>query len=112
MTTTTASAVSRFNLSGPPWVRTDGVQLMTTAADLATWNLFTAIDRHPDGTPAFGFAWTGHRQSMTAPTTCNDWSTKSSGVAGIMHEVSESRDSWTNTMNACATPGRLICLQE
>jgi hypothetical protein len=112
MSTTTVPAASRFNLSAAPWVRTDGVPLMESASHLATWRLLTAVDRHADGSLAQNFAWTGNPTTNTMAQTCNDWSTASSTVFGVVHITTESASSWTTFQNGCATNGTLICFQE
>ena len=67
LATTSASAASRFDESGPPWVRVDGVQI-------------APIDVRADGTyndQQFGVAYTGAlapRDVGTNGTTCNNWS--------------------------------------
>jgi hypothetical protein len=49
LATTSASASSRFNLASAPWVRTDGVQVVAAAADIATGKLMAPIAVGPDG---------------------------------------------------------------
>jgi hypothetical protein len=112
MSTTTVAAASRFNLNGAPWVRTDGVPLMNSAADLGTWSLLTAVDRKADGSLSQGYAWTGNPGANAPAQTCNDWTTASMAVLGVLHVVTESSSYWTSFQNGCATNASLICLQE
>jgi hypothetical protein len=112
MSTTTTPAASRFDLSGPTWVRTDGVPVMESAADLATWTWVTSVDRRSDRSVSQGAAWTGNLTGNTLAQTCNDWSTTSSTVFGILHVNTESANQQTTFQNGCATNANLICLQE
>jgi hypothetical protein len=112
MSTMSVQAASRFNLGGAAWVRTDGVPVMATAGDLGPWTLLSAIDRAPDGSRATGYAWTGNPGANTQNQTCNDWTSVSASVFGVLHEVVDSGDQWTSLPTACATLGKLICLQE
>jgi hypothetical protein len=112
MSTTTTPAASRFNLSGPAWVRTDGVPLMASASDLGTWSFLTALDRRIDGTVTEQYTWTGNPTTNTMAQTCNNWSSASMSVLGILHDAPESANFWTSFQNGCATTANVMCFQE
>ena len=73
-----ASAISRFDLNGPPWVRPDGVAIVARAADLADGKLIAPLDVHADSkgdADVFSF-WTGAPTPGvpgSRETTCNAW---------------------------------------
>ncbi|MEM6733576.1 MAG: hypothetical protein AAF658_18600, partial [Myxococcota bacterium] len=67
--TSTASALSRFDLSGPNWYSLDGVPLVSTPADIANGRWNTAI-----GTQNFGTATGGPFDATVALTdNCENW---------------------------------------
>ena len=83
-----ASAASRFNLQGGPWVRPDGVAIVDKAADLGAGRLIAPIDVSASG--AFDFrwgawAWAG-ASSTAAPgdavSSCASWTSTASDVLG------------------------------
>lgn len=115
-----ASAASRFNESGPQWVRPDGVAVALTAADLFEADfLDSAIHQSADGLlylSGYGI-WTGassRTAAGTANTTCNNWTSSSEanmaiyGTAGYTSRIFFAR----TTRSCAATYFRLYCLQE
>lgn len=81
LATTKASAASRFSLSGPAWVRPDGVPIVATAFDLTTNNLLAPVSVRADGLPyAFGGdVWTGAATPQDRGiATCADWTSANS----------------------------------
>jgi hypothetical protein len=80
LATSTASATSRFDLTGPPWVRTDGVSLVAKASDLASGRVMAALAVGADGQVPSGVydAWTGADAPDRPATTdnCRNWSSK------------------------------------
>ena len=115
-----ASAASRFNASGAPWVRSDGIPLAPTARDFFS---ATVLDVSPNVT-ADGFvyygsdgAWSGAATMTTAgsdATNCGNWlSTSGTGAFGRAGDsaVATFFDEWPAT--PCnATWTKLTCLQE
>ncbi|BDG08565.1 hypothetical protein AMPC_16780 [Anaeromyxobacter paludicola] len=75
--TSTASAISRFDLTGAPWVRPDGVQVAATPSDLASGNLLAPLNLWADGSYRQPFrAWSGSAIPAaigSIATTCSDW---------------------------------------
>ena len=114
-----ASAVSRFDLHGRPWVRPDGVALVARAADLATGRLMSPFNVHADSTQegtAFGF-WTGAAAPSTPgtpDTTCNGWTSSAPVVHGIVgRNMNIEPGSWFDILPVtCNLPARVYCLQE
>lgn len=84
--TSTASAASRFDLGGAPWVRPDGVSVVAAAAHLTDRRLLAPIAVRADGTYAPQWsAWTGATSPLaigTAETTCSDWTDGSAAGTG------------------------------
>jgi hypothetical protein len=87
--TTSATAISRFDTTGPRWVRLDGVPLAPMAADLAT-GLRVPLNLYADGTPymvPFGAAkaWTGATDPISPADgahNCMDWTSTSPSFDG------------------------------
>jgi hypothetical protein len=75
LATSTASAVSRFDLAGAPWVRTDGV-LVATGADLTKGSALAPLLLGADGqVSGVVGAWTGSEAPDKLGTeNCRDWS--------------------------------------
>jgi hypothetical protein len=78
-----ASAASRFDLGGPPWVRADGVPVVEMASDLALGKIVAPIELGPDSTWHFWtWTWTGARtpgQPGTTASTCGSWTSTAEG---------------------------------
>jgi cysteine-rich repeat protein len=120
LATSTASMASRFDASGAPWVRVDGVALVTNASDLFTkggkW--LAPLETSATGVPELVAVWTGN-SDPTAPaasvmTTCNDWTSNVSPYTGNAGEsaltfVSQALGTSTPT---CAASFSLYCLQK
>jgi len=119
LATESASAVSRFNLAGTPWVRTDGVPLVAQAADLATGTLVSALSVNADGVTyeVDEVAWTGATSPDavgTAETTCESWTNSTDSQEGSEgHCKSMSLFFSANRSRTCnSTFLHLYCLQE
>ena len=109
------SALSRFDLTGPPWVRTDGVALTDTALELAASpsQMHTSLSVAADGTTyRYGRAWTGgSAPNGPAAKNCGNWTT--SGTKGRWGSTSNPLGGWFSSgATPCTTPGMLYCLQE
>lgn len=110
MATTTTAAPSRFDLTGPIWVRTDGVPLMENAANLATWTMLSGVERHADGAVANRRVWTGRPTLSTLANTCNNWT--SSAPSGVKTSSTESFDRFFTDGLGCAVSLPVFCLQQ
>jgi hypothetical protein len=89
LTTSTASAASRFDLTKTPWYRLDGAQVWNVASDLGVANatLLTAPDLTSDGVGSATFSgiWTGAEDAVSVGNpdfTCHDWSSSLNSVSG------------------------------
>jgi hypothetical protein len=122
LATTTKTAASRFNLSGPNWVRPDGIPITKAPTDIEQ-TLLAGISVHADGTYASNSTLTGAfapppiaggaTNTTTLGTvdgTCNDFSTSSGtnlaiGWAGYT-------TSWFNfSESACSIPLSVFCFE-
>ncbi|HEY4393523.1 MAG TPA: DUF4215 domain-containing protein, partial [Polyangia bacterium] len=120
LATSTASMASRFDTTGAPWVRVDGVALVANASDLfakgGKW--LAPLEMSATGVPELVAVWTGN-SDPTAPaasvmTTCNDWTSNVSPYTGNAGEsaltfVSQALGNSTPT---CAASFSLYCLQK
>ena len=117
--TSTASASSRFDLSGPPWIRVDGAQLAPTAAQLFTADyLSTYVNQNADGSLADAslFVWGGEPTTIAFPTeTCQDWTftTASAMIGGVQGFIAvDHKEAFNWTQADCNLAEHLLCLQE
>jgi hypothetical protein len=85
--TSTASAGSRFDTSGAPWVRPDGIRITETAAEFFTSPLWdSAPNLAADGSlqasnKPIWFGATGLDVVAPLASTCNDWTSTTGTVA-------------------------------
>jgi hypothetical protein len=122
LATTTASAASRFNTSGPLWARVDGVPLTPTAATMFTATFWdSALVVLANGQPAGSGNVTiwGGASSFTATgttaLTCSNWSSTAGSTGGGGHNGMTRVAAFfaSITSNPCsATFARLACLQQ
>lgn len=111
MTTSTVAAASRFNLGGAPWVRVDGVPLMTSAADLSTFTLLAPLDVRLDGSIVRTGSWTGHGDVTNAAWVCNDWSSASAAVMGVGKDTADASPQFNVMPGGCSTTRPVLCFQ-
>lgn len=121
LATSTASALSRFDTSGAPWVRVDGIPIVEAATDLANARgRFVAAFQITASSNFLGndIAWTGSADPAAPGTlgiTCNDWrsnANSASGTAGSLQFSSFSQALGSGPESACDTPySHLYCLQ-
>jgi hypothetical protein len=132
LATNGASAASRFDTSGPPWVRPDGVPLMPSAAqvfqsNVTMWNV--ALNTSADLTRQYGnwFVYSGEptpspgvnplTQPGTAASTCDNWTSAAAGSgrggAGTAGE-SSLLEAFTDKQWGCNYGGaaRIACFQQ
>jgi len=112
--TSTASAISRFDTSGPPWVRADGTPLLVSAKSFESARfLDVAPGVRIDGTlepfpTAIAFGGTDFHSITPLDSTCNDWSpgpaTESTGFSPWF--------TMSNELQFGCFQWRLLCLQE
>lgn len=125
LATTGATPTSRFDTTGPTWVRPDGVEVFAHATDLATWTLEAPITDDATGFnigSQYPWPWVGAATPTTQGTvdsTCADWSYAVtafavkglSAAAGYMGNVSGKPGIWDTTSTQCAVSGDLYCLE-
>jgi len=84
--TSTMTALSRFNTTGPRWVRRDGIPLAPSAADLVTGFRIPLTLRADGslGTNVNGWVWTGAEPNMLSEMnrSCVEWTSASAGRGG------------------------------
>ncbi|HEV2170657.1 MAG TPA: hypothetical protein VGR40_06900 [Candidatus Binatus sp.] len=115
LSTSTASAASRFNLSmgSPAYVRPDGIKIADAPA-LASGAIDSGIWQYADGTYFTGFDFftsTGSTAPDTTGTlanTCNDWTSKSSNQ--IVGNAAETAIWWDEVSFPCASRP-VFCLE-
>jgi hypothetical protein len=126
---TTASAASRFSLTGATWVRPDGVQLAATPTDFMNATLMAPVYVGPSGAPAgssFPFnanIWTGSSNglnavSASAAESCEDWTSATITTGGYIGQSSVGTSgagggggafAWAEV--GCTMPEQLLCLE-
>ncbi len=123
LSTTTASAASRFNLSGAPWVRTDGVLVATTTANFMAGMLLAPPSTDENGTLQLNRTWLGSAGGLATRAangneSCNDWSANSASTTAVIYEppVGAGTNAFTafgtapEACNFMGTPS-LMCLE-
>jgi hypothetical protein len=114
--TTSASASSRFSLSGANWVRLDGMPI--AASPLAfmnqDWQTPLNVDSIGDYTdvPVFTGASTGTLLAPSSGDTCSDWTTPSATVTIGRTGYSDYGAIQAGGGAACATPLSIYCLEQ
>lgn len=118
VSTTSEAASDRFDVSGPTWVRSDGVILWEEANDIRTKSALAPIVLSIDGSPLLDSAiWTGSVDLRTRANTngqdnCNDWATTASGQ-GIVGNSSRNGSEFFSTKKvACSQSLPFYCLEE
>jgi cysteine-rich repeat protein len=121
LATSTASALSRFDTSGAPWIRVDGVPIVEAATDLSSaGGRFVAAFQITASNNFLGndIAWTGSTNPAvpgTRGSTCDDWQSNAnsaSGTAGSLQFSSFSKAFGSDPASACDTTySHLYCLQ-
>jgi len=115
LATSTASAISRFNTSGPPWVRVDGMPLLATAAAFTTARLFDiATGVRLDGSLQAAFtpiplgAFDFHTPAPS-DRNCTDWSLAT-------NTLFDGFDPWntdpSSSSGLCGGSHPVLCLEE
>jgi trimeric autotransporter adhesin len=116
LSTTTASAASRFSTTGAPWVRVDGVALSDTAASFFKPNPLAPLNQYANGTYVWDqTVWTGNTDPLSPGShTCKDWTSKLGTDAGNEGDASyASQVSMFGTYGqSCNNTEHLYCLQQ
>jgi hypothetical protein len=116
LATSSAGPATRFDLSGPPWVRLDGVPLAPTAEQYFSAP-FTSSS--PTVTEAgtylpYAFAWYGLSADGTfsAATTCRDWSSSAPATGSTFRIGTTKNPGSVAVGESCDLTFSLICLQQ
>lgn len=118
LATTSASAASRFNTTtGAGWVRTDGVEVSATAADLMTSKLGSPIVVTADGKTYLSSAvHTGALtpRSVATNANCSDWSDNTSNFGGAKGTSGFGSAKFFDAgfSGTCQAGVRLYCLED
>jgi len=97
MASSSASAISRLDTSGEPWVRNDGVLLWADASDAESQLPLAPVLMHLDGTtpPTALWAFTGAVDpSATATDDCEGWTSVDAGDSSRIGFSDTTSDSW------------------
>jgi hypothetical protein len=114
LATNGTSPLSRFDLTGAPWVRVDGTRLLPTAS---AWQTASLLDAAPGMGPTgqlylyvmLDVGSTGVATAGSAFTTCNGW-TGTGSTSCPMYSWDTSISVQCST--ACGQSRQLMCLQE
>jgi hypothetical protein len=118
LATTGATAIARFDLSGPPWVRLDNAELAVSNAAFAAGNTIAALDVTSASTHVQALVVTGAPSpSMLGVNafTCNNWTITNpsrnftTGASGMIGSQFFSTGGGGST---CNNAGLLYCLQQ
>jgi hypothetical protein len=116
LSTTSASAAARVDLSGAPWVRPDGIPLTASAADLVRPPLQAAPSQHADGSYATVevFPQTGGSLATagTDASSCSNWTSNASLATSTVGESSDPFNWFLgSTAVPCSSPAPVFCFQ-
>jgi hypothetical protein len=111
------AAMSRFDLSGLPWARSDGMLLAPTPTELFTAPFLTTfLDRTADGTAlAIGTLVWSRAPADTTATACTDWTDPATAALAALGDPFSSVASQFFSANStvCTDANRhVVCLQE
>jgi hypothetical protein len=111
LATTTATAISRFDLSGPPWVRVDGVRvaapLALAAGDLEAPPSLTAL-----GTGRDVEVMGGGLPGQVALSDCSDWTATTGNAARVGMSDRAGPDAFDNGSIDSTCAGPIYCLEK
>jgi hypothetical protein len=122
LATTSASVQSRFNLSGAPWVRTDGVLVASSPANFMAGTLIAPPGVDETGKPNTFQIWLGSSQGMAGAaangaTDCNDWTNDTKSATGNSSEpiwggpAAPNAFQYTSGTQTCDSGLTILCLE-
>ncbi len=114
--TTTSSALSRFDLTGPPWVRVDNVPILPTAAGWSTASYFdSAPNLSANGTVVWDNSvnWAG-APSITAvgTMTCGDWLNANAQTTYGLSGYTKIDRFFALTVSPCNVGATITCMEQ
>ena len=110
----TTNAIDRFTYDGV-WTMTNGVQVASGKAELASGRLFAPIILNESIGISSTLVWTGtDRYGVKTATTCSDWSNATAGSQGMNGTSTLSTHEWTEDLvYTCDYNGRaLYCFED
>ncbi|HET7539627.1 MAG TPA: hypothetical protein VFK05_07140, partial [Polyangiaceae bacterium] len=117
-TTVAATDASRISLTGQPWFRLDGAQLVASASDLAAATADTLLTSlNVDSTGAYlsnQNAWTGNAVAPSSTTqilNCSNWTSSAAGSAWWGAATASAPTWWAGNMQACNEVANLYCFE-
>jgi hypothetical protein len=115
LATESASAASRFSMTGVAWVRPDGVAVVDKASDLATDLLLAPLNVTAGGMYLGNYGiWVG-ANNLSDPgsgSTCSSWTSNSNSLTGIGTSAGLSEMGWGESAACNANWMEIWCLQE
>ena len=114
---------SRFDLSGPPWVRPDGVLIANTATAFSTmpYNWLAPLNQRADGSYVVSGApllktWIGSKAldavSDTNDPNCDNWGSAAASGATSLAATRLSDNVDSGGSQSCSTAQAVFCLQK
>ncbi|HTR52277.1 MAG TPA: hypothetical protein VMJ10_16295 [Kofleriaceae bacterium] len=110
----TGSAASRFDATGTPWIRVDGIALADTAADFFAGTVLAPLDVTAAGAYTEVLPITGYGTPLDAPDPaydCNGWTSAAGGLSQGLSSASGA-DAFNYTTNPCTTIAPVYCLEQ
>ncbi|MDB4958753.1 MAG: Flagellar hook-length control protein FliK [Myxococcales bacterium] len=109
--TMTASAASRFALTGPTWVRLDGIPLADTPLAFMSATVRAPLNLSSIGSYDLGLVYTGGNLLAPASGTCADWTTTTSNTTLGRRSLTDG--GFLNTTGSpCNAPYSIFCLED
>lgn len=122
LATTAASAASRFNLVGQPWIRRDGTPLAMSGTALMNGQIDAPITQFADGTYNTQASGNNVRTGASSPTvaaanageTCNDWTSTVGNTSwrGYLPVTDSRWFKFGTAAYSCTAPTKIYCLQQ
>jgi hypothetical protein len=118
-TTVAATDSSRISVSGQPWFRLDGAQLLASAGDLAAPTadkMLTSLNVDSSGAYLFSYpVWTGNAVAPSATTmvaNCSNWTTSAASVSSSLGIANITEPYWwANNTQPCSSAANLYCFE-
>lgn len=112
--TSTVTASSRFDLTGPTWVRADGAKIWADAADMPSGRMLAPMIFDAAGNLATHLAWNGAPTPVdmgALDTTCDDW-TSTTGMTLSGRTTHTGEYAFGRVDRDCGDAGAVYCLEE
>jgi hypothetical protein len=112
LATTTESPASRFDVTGAPWVRVDGVPLFPVIDPMGAL-LQTPLALRANGTTSTSFTWLGSSSAtqVGGNMTCEDW-TATTGHSMLGTALHINWAGWSHADEECTETRPVLCFEE